>query len=107
MKRIEEENKKQRSKITEDVKKKKEETREKERLQEKERERLMVDGEKDLWESGDWRDHIKDLNSSFSKVCFDLFHHYHSFGNHYSILVSVATYKQGQEEKRKIRSFYL
>ena len=29
---------------------------------------VMSSGEKELWESGDWRDHVKDLNASFSKV---------------------------------------
>ena len=30
--------------------------------------KVMSHGEKELWESGDWRDHVKDLNASFSKV---------------------------------------
>jgi len=50
------------------VRKKKEEARAKERRQEKEKEKVMSHGEKELWESGDWRDHVKDLNASFSKV---------------------------------------
>merc|ERR1711941_104376 len=29
---------------------------------------VLMDVEKELWESGDWRDNIKDLNSSFSKL---------------------------------------
>ena len=29
---------------------------------------VLMDGEKELWESGDWRENIKDLNSSFSKL---------------------------------------
>ena len=28
----------------------------------------MSHGEKELWESGDWRENIKDLNASFSKL---------------------------------------
>ena len=27
-----------------------------------------MEGEKELWETGDWRDHVKDLNCSFSKL---------------------------------------
>ena len=27
-----------------------------------------MDVEKELWESGDWRENIKDLNASFSKL---------------------------------------
>ena len=27
-----------------------------------------MEGEKELWETGDWRDHVKDLNGSFSKL---------------------------------------
>ena len=29
---------------------------------------ILMEVEKELWESGDWRDNIKDLNSSFSKL---------------------------------------
>ena len=29
---------------------------------------VLMDVEKELWESGDWRENIKDLNSSFSKL---------------------------------------
>jgi len=67
IKRIEEENGTKKSKIAEEVRKKKEEARAKERRQEKEKEKVMSHGEKELWESGDWRDHVKDLNASFSK----------------------------------------
>ena len=28
----------------------------------------LMDVEKELWESGDWRENIKDLNASFSKL---------------------------------------
>ena len=52
-----------------EVRRKKEEARQEERRQEQEKERGMRDGEKELWESGDWRGHVKDLNASFSKVC--------------------------------------
>merc|ERR1719323_1833758 len=68
IKRIEEENGTKKSKIAEEVRRKKEEARAKERRQEKEKEKVMSHGEKELWESGDWRDHVKDLNASFSKL---------------------------------------
>jgi len=68
LKRIEEENGAKKSKIAEEVRRKKEEARAKERRQEKEKEKVMSSGEKELWESGDWRDHVKDLNASFSKL---------------------------------------
>ena len=29
---------------------------------------VLHEVEKELWQSGDWRDNIKDLNSSFSKL---------------------------------------
>lgn len=29
---------------------------------------ILMEVEKELWESGDWRENIKDLNSSFSKL---------------------------------------
>ena len=29
---------------------------------------VLMENEKELWESGDWRENIKDLNSSFSKL---------------------------------------
>ena len=29
---------------------------------------ILMEVEKELWESGDWRDNIKDLNASFSKL---------------------------------------
>merc|ERR1712001_586743 len=29
---------------------------------------VLMNVEKELWESGDWRENIKDLNSSFSKL---------------------------------------
>ena len=29
---------------------------------------ILMEVEKELWESGDWRDNIKDLNESFSKL---------------------------------------
>eukprot|EP00090_Calanus_glacialis_P043723 TRINITY_DN77468_c0_g1_i1.p2 TRINITY_DN77468_c0_g1~~TRINITY_DN77468_c0_g1_i1.p2 ORF type:complete len:118 (-),score=47.87 TRINITY_DN77468_c0_g1_i1:59-412(-) len=32
------------------------------------KEKVMVDREKELWETGDWREHVKDLNASFSKL---------------------------------------
>ena len=35
---------------------------------EKKKEKVLVGGEKELWEAGSWREHIKDLNSSFSKL---------------------------------------
>jgi len=69
LKRIEEENgASKKSKIAVEVRRKKEEARAKERQQEKEKEKVMSSGEKELWESGDWREHVKDLNASFSKL---------------------------------------
>ena len=35
---------------------------------EERKEKVMVEGEKELWEIGDWREHVKDLNASFSKL---------------------------------------
>ena len=35
---------------------------------EEKKEKVFMEGEKELWESGDWRDHVKDLNGSFSKL---------------------------------------
>ena len=32
------------------------------------RHNVLMENEKELWESGDWRENIKDLNSSFSKL---------------------------------------
>ena len=32
------------------------------------KETVLKDGEKELWLSQDWRENIKDLNSSFSKL---------------------------------------
>jgi len=32
------------------------------------KDKVLCDVEKELWDSGDWRDQIKDLNSSFSKL---------------------------------------
>ena len=38
------------------------------RLDGKKDEMALINVEKELWESGDWRENIKDLNSSFSKL---------------------------------------
>ena len=35
---------------------------------EEKKEKVFMEGEKELWETGDWRDHVKDLNGSFSKL---------------------------------------
>ena len=35
---------------------------------EEKKEKMFLEGEKEMWESGDWRDHVKDLNCSFSKL---------------------------------------
>ncbi|XP_023343995.1 uncharacterized protein LOC111713378 [Eurytemora carolleeae] len=32
------------------------------------KDKVLMDGEKEIWDSGDWRQQIKDLNSSFSKL---------------------------------------
>ena len=38
------------------------------KLDSKKEEIALINVEKELWESGDWRENIKDLNSSFSKL---------------------------------------
>ena len=35
---------------------------------EEKKEKVFMEGEKSLWETGDWREHVKDLNCSFSKL---------------------------------------
>ena len=116
MHRIEEENKKQRSKLVDEVRRKKEEVRQKEKRQEKEKEKQMSEGEKELWESGDWRDHVKDLNASFSKVILSMYSC--SLGKKYIFYVvphdtriltltfPATSNMQGEEEERERRGFY-
>jgi hypothetical protein len=50
------------------VRRRKEEVRARGEREAAERARGLLEGERELWHSGDWRDHVKDLNSSFSKV---------------------------------------
>ena len=38
------------------------------KLDDKKEDLVLMNVEKELWESGDWRENIKDLNSSFSKL---------------------------------------
>ena len=42
--------------------------RENKKEMEEKKEKVMVEGEKELWETDDWREHVKDLNASFSKL---------------------------------------
>ena len=38
------------------------------KIDDKKEDLVLMNVEKELWESGDWRENIKDLNSSFSKL---------------------------------------
>ena len=51
-----------------DAAKKEKEQRRSDESSDKKQEKVLMDVEKELWESGDWRDNIKDLNASFSKL---------------------------------------
>ena len=42
--------------------------RENKKEMEERKEKVMVEGEKELWETDNWREHVKDLNASFSKL---------------------------------------
>ena len=50
---------------------------------------VMSSGEKELWESGDWREHVKDLNASFSKVSSRQMMIYQCF---FTILVQISIF---------------
>ena len=66
----EEEVKKRKSKIPVNIELRKKILEGKKDLQkhEEKKEKTFMEGEKELWQSGDWRDHVKDLNASFSKL---------------------------------------
>ena len=51
-----------------DAAKKEKEQRRSDESSDKKQEKVLMDVEKELWESGDWRVNIKDLNASFSKL---------------------------------------
>ena len=51
-----------------DAAKKEKEQRRSDESSDKKQEKGLMDVEKELWESGDWRVNIKDLNASFSKL---------------------------------------
>merc|ERR1712223_650449 len=51
-----------------DAAKKEKEQKRSDESSDKKKEKVLMDVEKELWESGDWRVNIKDLNASFSKL---------------------------------------